>query len=159
MRRLGMLCVCLAMVSCADKYGGHPPYPTSGQILVNGQPAAEAKVVFHHLGDWGERSIVPQALTDDEGRFVLSTYDVQDGAPAGDYRVVVEWPAYRKGRNIGPDLLGGKFARADISGLTAHVEPGNNELPPIEIKAQLTKAKEEPARRARRRELRTGGKP
>src|SRR2546421_6021426 len=85
MRRLWILGLCLCLVSCSSskKYGDHPPYPTSGQVLVNGQPAKEAVVVFHHVGKWGERSIVPQGWTDEEGRFVLSTYDVNDGAPAG----------------------------------------------------------------------------
>src|SRR5207244_8113837 len=86
MRRLWVLGLCLCLVSCSNKkYGDHPPYPTSGQVLVNGQPAKEAMVVFHHQGEWGERSIVPQGWTDEEGRFVLSTYDMNDGAPAGDY--------------------------------------------------------------------------
>jgi hypothetical protein len=153
MRRLGALCLCLALTSCAgNRYGGHPPYPTSGQLLVNGQPAAEARVVFHHRGDWGEKSIVPQAWTDESGRFVLSTYDVQDGAPAGDYQVVVEWPAYRRGKNIGPDQLGGKYAKPETSQLTAHVEPGNNELPPFDLRAQLKKYEVQPARGGRRKD-------
>jgi hypothetical protein len=137
MRRLSALCLCLCLTACASRYGDHPPYRTSGQLLVNGRPAPGARVVFHHLGDWGEKSIVPQGMTDEDGRFTLSTYDPGDGAPAGDYRVVVEWPAYRRGKNVGPDRLGGKFARADSSGLTAHVEAGTNQLPPFELQAKL----------------------
>src|SRR5437763_3743016 len=112
MRRLSGLCCCLCLASCSSKdYGDHPPYPVSGQVLVNGQPANGARVVFHHLDGWGEKSIVPQAVTGEDGRFVLSTYGTGDGAPAGDYRVVVAWPAYRRGRNVGPDRLMGKFAK------------------------------------------------
>ena len=140
MRRILALCCCLCLVSCGpDKYGGHPPFPTTGVVLVNGQPAADALVVFHHLEDWGTRSIVPQAWTDSDGRFVLSTYAMEDGAPAGDYRVVVEWPAYHSGRNIGPDRLGGKFATPKTSTLQAHVDKGTNELPPFDLKATLVK--------------------
>jgi hypothetical protein len=132
------------LVSCSNKYGDHPPYPTSGQILVNGKPAPEARVVFHHVGDWGEKSIVPQAWTDDDGRFVLSTYGVEDGAPAGEYKVVVEWPAYRRGKNVGPDRLAGKYSKPSSTTLTARVEQGENVLVPLQLSADLSKVKTEP---------------
>ena len=151
MRRVLSLCCCLSLVACGpDRYGGHPPYPTSGQVLVNGQPAADALVIFHHVEDWGTRSIVPQAWTDSDGRFALSTYAMDDGAPAGDYRVVVEWPAYHSGRNIGPDKLGGKFAKPETSELRAHVDKGPNELPPFDLKATLVKTEQTPQAKRRR---------
>ena len=82
MRRLWILGLCLCLVSCSNKkYGDHPPYPTSGQVLVNGQPAKEAMVVFHHQGEWGERSIVPQGWTDEEGRFVITNYETGPAGP------------------------------------------------------------------------------
>jgi hypothetical protein len=136
MRRHWVFC-CLCLASCSNPHGDHRPYPTTGQILVNGKPAEGARVVFHHLGDWGDKSIVPQAVTKEDGRFTLTTYQMGDGAPAGDYRVVVEWPAYRRGRNLGPDQLLGKFAKPESSGLTAHVEKGNNELPVFDLKAEV----------------------
>jgi hypothetical protein len=94
-------------------------------------------VVFYHQGDWGEKSIVPQAMTGEDGRFVLSTYGTGDGAPAGDYTVTVQWPAYRRGRNIGPDRLEGRFSRPDSSGLTVHVAEGPNDLPLIDLHVTL----------------------
>lgn len=142
----------LGLTSCSNKkYGDHPPYPTSGQVLVNGQPAKEAMVVFHHIGDWGERSIVPQALTDENGRFVLATYGVRDGAPAGDYQVVVTWPAYRR-KTIGPDKLGGRYSKPGTSGLTVHVEKGRNQLPPFDLQADLSKIKSDESA------IKTGGR-
>jgi hypothetical protein len=134
MRRLCGFCLCLCLASCSNKYGEHPPYPVSGQVLVNGQPAKGVRVVFYHEGDWGnERTIVPQAWTEEDGQFVLETYGVKDGAPAGDYRVTVEWPAYRRGKNWGPDKLGSKYAKRETSGLTAHMEERSNKLPPFEL--------------------------
>ena len=112
----------------------------NGQVLVNGQPAGDALIVFHPVEEWG-RSIVPQAWTDADGRFVLSTYAMDDGAPAGDYRVVVEWPAYHSGRSIGPDRLGGKFAKRETSQLKAHVDKGTNELP-FNLQATLAKVEQ-----------------
>jgi|SRR5207302_5781802 len=142
MRRLWSLCFCLCLVACDSnkKYGEHPPYPTSGQVLVNGQPAKEAMVVFHHVDKWGDKSIVPQAWTNEDGRFVLATYGTADGAPEGDYRVVVIWPAYRR-KSLGPDKLGEKFSKPETSGLTAHVNKGKNELPPFDLKATVIDVK------------------
>jgi hypothetical protein len=146
MRYWWCLFLCLGLTSCANKkYGDHPPHPTSGQVLVNGQPAKEALVVFHHIGDWGERSIVPQATTDEDGRFALSTYAMEDGAPAGDYRVSVIWPSYRR-KTMGPDLLAGKYEKPESSGLTAHIEKGKNVLPPFQLSADLSKVKADVAK-------------
>jgi len=140
MRYWWYFCICLCLTSCSSKHGDYPAYPTTGQVLVNGEPAKEAVVVFYHQSDWGEKSIVPQAWTDDEGHFVLSTYDMQDGAPAGDYRVTIEWPASR-GKNPGPDKLAGKYAKPETSGLSARVEKGTNVLPAFELKADPAKIK------------------
>ena len=134
MRRLWAFGLCLCLTSCSNKYGDHPPFPVSGQVLVNGQPAKGVRVVFYHLGDWGDnKSIVPQAWTEEDGQFVLETYGVKDGAPAGDYRVTAEWPSYRRGKNWGPDKLGAKYAKAETSGLTVHVEERTNKLQPFEL--------------------------
>jgi hypothetical protein len=143
MRCILVLCFCLCAISCeSNKYGDHPPYPTKGRVLVNGQPAKGAVVTFHHQGDWGERSIVPQAWTDDEGRFVMATYAAEDGAPAGDYQVTIEWPAYKR-KETGPDKLGGQFAKPETSGLTAHIEKGKNDVPPFDLKANVIEYKPE----------------
>lgn len=142
MRRLCGFCLCLCLTSCGNsKHGDHPPYPVSGQVLVNGQPAKGLRVVFFHEGDWGERAIVPQAWTDDNGQFVLETYGVKDGAPAGEYRVTAEWPAYRRGKNWGPDKLGGKYAKPETTGLTAHVEKGSNKLEPFALTINAAQVK------------------
>ena len=143
MWRLGGFCVCLCLASCgSSKYGDHPPFPVSGQLLVNGQPVKGVRVVFYHLGDWGDqKSIVPQAWTDDDGQFVLETYGVKDGAPAGDYQVTAEWPAYRRGKEWGPDKLGGKYAKPETSGLTAHVDKGTNKLEPFALTINDAQAK------------------
>ncbi len=148
MRYLGSICLCLCLISCSNsKYGAHPPFPVSGQVLVNGQPAKGVRLVFYHLGDWGdkERAIVPQAWTEEDGSFVVETYSTKDGAPAGDYRVTAEWPAYRHGKHWGPDKFGNKYAKAETSGLTAHVEKGTNKLPPFELTISAAQAKKNEA--------------
>jgi hypothetical protein len=130
--------MCLCLVSCdGNKYGEYPPFPVSGQILVNEKPAEHATVLFHLQGYNGEKTLLPQGMTDADGRFTLTTYAMNDGAPAGDYLVTVTWPPLGKGIRSGEDRLGGKFAKAESSGLTAHVDKGKNELKPFELQLEL----------------------
>ena len=71
MHRCFIALLCLGTAACGggNNYGEHPPYPTSGKVLVNGEPVQKAKVTLHHEGDWGERAIVPTGTTDADGRF------------------------------------------------------------------------------------------
>jgi len=137
MNRVWALGLCLCLASCSNKYGEHPPYPVSGRLVVNGKPAEGAAVVFRHTADWGDKTIVPIGWTDAEGNFEMSTFGVKDGAPAGEYKVEISWPAYRKGRNIGPDKLGGKFSDGNKSGLTVQVEEKSNMLKPFDLNVEL----------------------
>lgn len=154
MRRFCCLCLCLSAISCGrNPYGDHPPHPVSGRVLVNGRPADGADVAFFHVDNWGEKTIVPVARTDEDGRFALSTYEVEDGAPVGKYQVEITWPAYRRGRDIGPDRLDNKYARRATSGLAVTIDENTRELPPFELKADLSKvkSKEPPAGHIRSR--------
>jgi hypothetical protein len=146
MRSAAAFLLCLGLVSCEGKYGEYPPYPVSGQVLVNGKPAYRAVLVFHLDNYKGERAIAPQAITDQDGRFVVSTYGNNDGAPAGDYHVGVRWSPDGIGiRNL-QDKLKGKYQNAFTSGLTAHVEKGKNELKPFEL--QVDENAIEPSRQS-----------
>lgn len=134
----------LCLSACGGSpYGDHPPNPAAGQILVNGKPVKMANIVLFHDGDWGTKTVVPSAWTDDEGRFKLSTYAAGDGAPAGDYKVIVEWFPHRKGKDDGADALGGKYANRTNTPLKAHIEKGPNELKfELEISQAQVKANE-----------------
>lgn len=135
MRRFLCLCACLSLTSCGGPEYGHKTFPTSGQVLVNGQPAAGVEVGFHPLGDMGGKPFMPMAVTDEDGNYRMTTYIMDDGAPVGEYQIELTWPTYRKKLGNGPDRLGGKFAKAATSGLKAHVEATNvNAIPPIELK-------------------------
>jgi len=94
-----------------------------------------------HDGDWGEGTAVPRGTTDKEGRFILSTFHFQDGAPAGHYFVQAEWPAFKNGRKIVPDRFGGKYSDPDASGLELDIQKGKNELPVLNLSMDPTKLK------------------
>ena len=138
MRRIWCVCLCLCLTSCGGKDYPHQTYPVAGQVLVNGKPAEGVEVTFRSFGDMGAEPYAPQGVTDREGRFTLTTYVQEDGAPAGSYQVGLTWPTYRRKTGNGPDRLGGKFEKPQGSGLTAQVDAGPNTLPPTEVKVDQT---------------------
>jgi hypothetical protein len=112
-----------ASSGCGD--GRAPTFPVSGQVLVNGKPAEGAFVVFHPKDGGEKEKNVPRpyATTNAEGKFQLTTYEEEDGAPAGNYRVSVVWRPVPKSRleAEGPDKLKGKYSNPATSGLDAEI--------------------------------------
>lgn len=133
--------VLVVSAGCGD--GRIRTYPTSGMVLVDGKPADRATVIFCPTSGppdfMRER---PWGTTDDAGKFELTTFDAGDGAPAGDYTVIIRWPgalvsakpeedAERVDR--APDRLKGRYFHPTKSGLTATVESQRNELAPFKL--------------------------
>jgi hypothetical protein len=119
-------------------------YPVRGAVLCKGRAAAGAFVIFHPVTESEAiQRMRPHAVVGPDGTFALMTYRDGDGAPAGDYRVTIEWPA-EDPRNpsdpndpesepSGPDRLRGRYANPDTSGLQATVDTRKNQLDPFEI--------------------------
>ena len=135
MRVLLILPLALASVSCG-KSDRKPVFPVSGQILMDGKPLAYAYVVFHPQGVTGADDVRPRAHADAKGSFRLSTYDTADGAPVGEYRITVEKykPPKESDKGLPVNLLPARYAKPDTSNLTARIQQGANELPPLQIK-------------------------
>lgn len=132
-----LLPVVFASVAVAGCDGGPSRvavYPVTGVLVANGNPLANATVVFHPVSDLGPDVPKPRGTTAADGRFTLTTYDGNDGAPAGEYRVTVQqWATVRP--DGGPEnRLPARFAAPESSGLTATVTAGPNELKPISLK-------------------------
>ena len=69
------------------KEGEHPVYSTSGTVYYDGQPLDGARVMWYPEDD----TMPPAtATTDDNGEFVLTTYNAEDGAVAGKFKVTVK---------------------------------------------------------------------
>ena len=122
-------------VSCS-KSDRIPVFPVQGTVLLDGKPVAHAFVVFHPLGNTGPGDLHPRAQADQDGTFVLSTYESDDGAPAGEYRVTVQKYKAPTDSDNGPptNLLPGRYAKPDSSKLNARVQDGQNDLPPFQLK-------------------------
>lgn len=91
MSRINAFLTALTAISlCAGCDDGRPPlYPVHGTVrFATGDPVRNAAIEL--VPDSASPS--PRGRIDSEGSFRLGTYAADDGAPAGEYRVVVVQP-------------------------------------------------------------------
>lgn len=123
------LCI-LTLVGCGD--GKIARHPVEGKVLVNGKPVEDAMVVFCPVGGSDElQKVRPAGKTDANGNFVLTTFEKEDGAPAGEYQVMIRWEG-----NSGPRAPGKQYANPKKSGLTATVKSEKTTLDPFELSVE-----------------------
>jgi hypothetical protein len=133
-----------AVAACALVVGGcgNPSglYPVSGKVLVNGDPAVGATVTFVRKGAVDPlKEPTPQGVVGEDGGFTLNGPG-GEGAPPGEYVVLVEWKegaGSKRGRApalSAPDRLKKKYLDPNRPLLTATVEARSNALPPFELK-------------------------
>jgi hypothetical protein len=128
-------------IGCSKNEAGRlQVYPASGKVTIKGQPVEGARVALFGSAPelTGPGTVVPVGTTDANGAFQLRSYEPEDGAPAGEFKVTVIWP-----EPIPPnvdqemykpkDRLGGRYSNPQKSGLTATVPEGCGELPPFEL--------------------------
>ena len=122
-----------ALAGCTREPGRPPTYAVAGKVLNGNKPVANATIVFHPA-DPTPDAVKPRGTTRADGTFTLTTYDGNDGAPAGEYRVTVEqWLAGRP--DDGPsNRLNPKLSKPDSSGLRATVSAAPTELKPFDVK-------------------------
>ncbi|MGV3484613.1 MAG: hypothetical protein ACO1RT_09370 [Planctomycetaceae bacterium] len=137
--RAVVMTIALACLSgCRDSDSLHT-VPVEGRVMFLDAPVKEAQLVFHAVGAAPDMPHRPLAVTDDEGKFKLTTSEPFDGAPPGEYIVTVEqrelqqvgeeW--VRTGRN----LLPSRYSQPNTSPLR-HVV---SETPTAPILFELTK--------------------
>jgi hypothetical protein len=85
----------LVVLGCGKADERRPVFAVSGAVTYNGEPMAGAMISLHPLGDPDPRALRSHATADKDGRFKLSTYLSEDGAPAGEYAVTIYWPGRR----------------------------------------------------------------
>src|SRR5262245_41415792 len=71
--------------------GRKPVFPVSGKVTWDGRPARGATVVFHPVTDNGPDAVRPRGKVNADGSLEVTTYAAKDGAPAGEYKLTVEW--------------------------------------------------------------------
>ena len=84
------------LVGCGDGASGGkvvPVYAVTGKIEFAGAPVADAVVAFAPL----DGQPVATGRTNGQGEYALTTYDFEDGAAEGKYKVMVTKQAKKKG--------------------------------------------------------------
>jgi hypothetical protein len=128
-----LLCLAFATLGgCGKKQDARPRrVPVSGTVVRQGQPVAEATVLFEPAS--GTNAAVGQ--TDSNGRYQLTTFELNDGAVPGDYKVAIRKIKVIRNTPAGtvaddfvgapPDekwLLPTKYGYGESSGFTATVK-------------------------------------
>jgi hypothetical protein len=122
--------------SCSQDLNRKPTFPVTGKVVLpGGKPIEHATVVLHPVEDTGPDVVKPRGKVGPDGTFTLTTYEGQDGAPAGEYRVTVElWLTSGKGDEGPTSRLPARYACPETSGLTATIASAPTDLKPIELR-------------------------
>jgi hypothetical protein len=143
---LAFLLVSLALSGgCGKKKKDIPQYKAKGKILLDDKPIAGLEVMFFTTDKTLEEDMMeskiprPHALTKGDGSFTLGTKGDGDGAPAGEYKVVVSAPSGRgfgKTASSGP-TISKKYKQPETSPLKVTIKPSpDNELYTLKVTSQ-----------------------
>jgi len=127
------------IAGCGD--GKLGTYPVHGAVNVDSKPAVGVVVFFAPVSPSEElKNIRPMGITGTDGKFELTTKQKGDGAPGGQYKVVMMWPASgAPGQDgsiqMGPDRFKNRYMDLEKSEFRAEVKSGSNDLPPFELKS------------------------
>jgi hypothetical protein len=125
--RLGVLVPLVLLALIAGCGSGR--HPVAGRVTYeDGTPVEGGTVIGEATVDG--KAVGVQGNIDKDGSFSWGTERAGDGAPAGQYRVIVMPVALgdselAEGKQPAVD---GKYTRYDTSGITFEVKPGKNEL-------------------------------
>jgi hypothetical protein len=130
-------CLSALLAGCGGEDGRVPVYPTRGKVTVSGVVPDGALVVLNPAKGGGVAELRPSGRVKPDGRFSLTTYDAEDGAPAGEYAATIQWNKlikqgqdYKAGPNIVPDA----YASAISSPWKITIVEAPNELAPLDIR-------------------------
>lgn len=113
--------------------------PVSGVVKVNGQPAANVSVQFIPADEAKGRSATGKA--DGSGKYVLFTFEPNDGAIPGEYKVVVSSPPaeekafkdkkveFSGAKDSGGTKIPEKYSDPKKTDLKVTVKSGTNDIP------------------------------
>lgn len=131
-----MLCFCFPM----SMFGNDRArvYPARGAALFAGKPMLNASILLHPADEKEPNFPRPKATVNEDGAFVLGTYSKDDGAPAGEYIVTMQWFGKQDARvseDAPPPVnrLPARYANPKTSRLTVRIQAGENKLPTLNL--------------------------
>ncbi len=132
-----LLIVAVASVGCSREPSRLATFPAAGSVAFKGKPTPGALVVLHPQQDLGKDVPRPSGYVDKDGRFVLTTFKSGDGAPAGKYKLTIEWNklvVQGKDAEPGPNLLPPKYAQPTTTDVIVEIASGQNQIPPLNLR-------------------------
>lgn len=147
LRLLRVVCGAAALLpigGCGD--GRLPRKPVSGRVTVEGKPAAGAIVVLHPVAGTAAAEaerVRPTATCERDGSFVVGTWELADGVPAGRWKATVQWFVAESASaetdpetaHLDKDRLGGSYADPETTPLVIEVVDAAVALPPFDLQA------------------------
>lgn len=122
-----------------------PTFPVRGKVVIEGEIASGAFVVFHPVhdnkkeaaaADDSQPRATPSGVADKDGNFELTSFRPKDGAPPGEYVVTLQWQKMvLKDDDVsaGPNLAPPVYGKPQLSPLRVKVVEGENKLPAFQI--------------------------
>lgn len=137
--RMGLVVFALVVIAGGcQKSNRLPVYPVKGQVLYNGKPLKGVSLAFHPVDPKNDIGYPAHAKTDDDGRFLLTSYVENDGAPAGEYKVAFafEPESIDEGADQQKPIafqLPDKYLRKETTDITVTIQKGANDLEPFRL--------------------------
>jgi hypothetical protein len=127
----------VAVLACAGCSNADKLYPVSGKVTYRGSPAAGAAIFFCRRGADPLNEPTIMGVAREDGTFTLVCGARGEGAPSGEYDVLIEWkqnpPGGRGQMSRRPDRLKGRYADPKHPRFQAVVKAETNELPAFEL--------------------------
>jgi hypothetical protein len=141
--RVAALSLSFGFVALTGCGSGNGTNPVTGSVTIDGKPAGAVSLLFCPVGGSPDfQKVRPMGITKEDGTFALNTRGNNDGAPAGQYKVLITWPAQTKGPSrdgtiqMGPDRFQGRYNNLEKSPFTVEIKSGTNNIPPFELKSK-----------------------
>ncbi len=134
----GAFSIVLVVVAGGCSNDGPKLYPVKGQVFFDNQPAAGANVVLHSSPPKDSpNALIPSGIVQADGSFTLRTHPYGDGAPSGEYKVVITWyPANARELENPRNKLPAKYGNPELTPFMVVVKDGPTELEPFRISAK-----------------------
>ncbi|MCR9296293.1 MAG: hypothetical protein NXI32_26580 [bacterium] len=130
--RLGALLSLVFVLGCESRNPNWKEVtPVTGVVMADGKPAEGVNVFFNPVeGIDTVQTTITKGMTDPEGKFSASTYELNDGAPEGEYKLTFKWQKLNPiSMTFDGDKFNGRYADEKKSEYSVTVTSG----PPLDL--------------------------
>jgi len=118
-----MVLLLLAQAGCSSPEEAKT-YPVSGEVTLDGKPLSGATIMLQPAG----RGSLGFGESDASGLFVISTFELGDGAIPGEHNIVVTYSSTDGDEGADPEkssiVVPARYSKPESSGLQVTVEEG-----------------------------------